>query len=154
MRAGYLIAPLAGLALATSAANASVHTLTLTITNNTSTAWEEVILEIRPPRGVQYDPAQYALVQFMLEPERHNSTKNPVDIYVDQSDSKALHFDYTQYAPMSNDDGPVTFTFMINNPSGMDFRVGYRKILVPAPAGALTGLGAIGFLAMRRRRST
>lgn len=152
MRAGALIAPLAGLALAASAAQGSVHSLSMTITNNTSTAWQEVILEIRPPVGGQFDPAQYALVQFVLDTSRHGTTKNPVDIFIDQPDCKALHFDYSQYEAMSNDDGPVTFSFTIDNPSGMAFRVGYRKILVPAPAGALAGLGAIGFAASRRRR--
>jgi hypothetical protein len=151
MRAIRWIAPIAGLALAATAAEASVHTLTLTITNDTATPWQEVIFEIRPPRGVQFDPAQYALVQFFVEPERHATTKNPVDIYVEQPDQNAVHFDYTNFEPMSSEDGPVAFTFMINNPSGMEFRVGYRKILVPAPAGVAIAFGAIGF-AIRRRR--
>jgi hypothetical protein len=151
MRAVRWIAPIAGLALAATAAEASVHTLTLTITNDTATPWQEVIFEIRPPRGVQYDPAQYALVQFFVEPERHATTKNPVDIYVEEPDQKAVHFDYTNFDPMSLEDGPVTFTFMIDNPSGMEFRVGYRKVLVPAPAGVAIALGAIGFAARRRR---
>ncbi len=152
MRAGYLIAPLAGLALAASAAQASVHSLNLTITNDTATPWQEVILEIRPPRGVQFDPAQYALVRFLVEPDRHGTTKNPVDISVVQPGRQSLRFDYSDYAPMTGGDGPVTFNFTIDNPSGMDFRIGYRKILVPAPAGALAGLAAIGFVASRRRR--
>lgn len=153
MRAGSLIAPIAGLALAAAAADASVHThtLTLTITNDTATPWREVIFEIRPPRGVQFDPAQYALVRFFVEPERHATTKNPVDIYVEQPDQKAVHFDYSNFDPMSFEDGPVTFTFMIDNPSGMEFRVGYRKVLVPAPAGVAVAFGAIGFIARRRR---
>jgi hypothetical protein len=140
------------LALASSSAEASIHTLTYTLTNNTSTPWAEVIFEIRPPVGGGYDPQQYALVQFMLDESRHTTTKNPVEILIEQPSNQKLHFDYTGYDAMSSDDGPVTFTFMIDNPSGMAFRIGYRKITVPSPGAVAAGLGAIGFAAARRRR--
>lgn len=151
MRPGYWIAPLAGLAFAAGSAQASVHTLTYTITNNTSTPWQEVIFDIRPPVG-SYDPAQYALVQFMVDVNNHESTKHPVDIIVVAPTNKSLRFDYSNYQPMTSADGPVTFTIMVDNPSGMAFRIGYRKVLVPAPAGVVAGLGAMAYAASRRRR--
>lgn len=154
MRVCFLTPAFAALAFAASSASASVHTLTYTITNNTATPWQEVIFEVRPPRGVQYDPDQYALVHFMTDAGRHNTTKNPVDIYVEDQNQKVLHFDYSAYTPISANDGPVTFTLTIDNPSGMDFRVGYRKVLVPAPAGAAMGLAGLGLAAIRRRRAS
>lgn len=153
MRPGIWIAPITGLALSASAASASVHTFTYTITNETATPWQEVIFEIRPPRFVQYDPASYALVQFVLDVSRHETTKNPVDISVEQPSGKALHFNYANFTPIRQSDGPITFTVMVDNPTGMDFRVGYRKVLVPAPAGVALGLAGIGFASRRRRRS-
>lgn len=151
MRPAIWIAPIAGIALAASVAEASQHTLTFTITNNTSTPWLEVIFEIRPPRGVQYDPAQYALVQFMVDPARHDTTLRPVDIFTEQPTNQALHFDYSEHGMMTQASGPVQFTMMIDNPSGMDFRVGYRKVLLPAPGTAALMLAAGAFASRRRR---
>lgn len=134
-------------------AQASVHTLQFTITNNTADAWREVIFEIREPRGVQFDPQQYALVQFTTDLNRHDTTKRPVDISVEEETGKMIRFDYSRFQPLSQQDGPVNFTLVINNPSGMDFRVGYRKVLVPTPGAAALLAGAVGFASVRRRRS-
>lgn len=156
MRPVILMAAASLVAASAATASAGRHVLSLTITNNTADAWGEVIFDIRPPVGVQFNPADYALVQFSQVLSDHNTSKLPVMVSLPQEHGQSLSFDFMgdpRGTAMTQDDGPVLFTVVIDNPTDMTFRVGYRKTIVPAPASAGM-LGAAMFIAARRRRQS
>ncbi|MDX2115655.1 MAG: hypothetical protein SFZ24_08560 [Planctomycetota bacterium] len=153
MRASIMLAALTSVALSASAAHASQHSLTFTITNNTALPWSDVIFEIRPPVAGAFNAAAFEQIRFFVDPSRHDTTKRPVLIGVEDEQAKTLRFNFL--APqggtaMVPQDGPISFRVMIDNPAGGTFRVGYTKRTVPAPA--VAGLAAVAALSAARRR--
>lgn len=145
----------AALAVSTSAGTASAVTqvLTFTITNDTFVPYQTVTFELRQPLGVQQSPESFALMNFVLDSSRHTSTKAPVTVVIDESNMKRVTFDYSNFSPLSRDDGQVSFTVTIDNPLGEAFRIGIIKTSIPGPAAGLAMVGFAGAVAARRRRA-
>jgi hypothetical protein len=152
MRIATIIAAAGLLGIGAASASAGTSTLVFPLTNDTGDAWGDVTFELRLPRGVTVSPEAFAALQFVLDINRHTSTKNPYDLSLDAQTHKVLKFDYSAYAPITAGDGSVSFSLTINNPENIPFRVHVAKGIVPAPGAGMAFLGAAGFAAFRRRR--
>ena len=139
------------LAAGASFASADQHVLTFAVSNPTAEAWSTVSFELRMPRGVAVSPEAFAAVQFVLDEQRHASSKVPYDLLLDESNMKKITFDYSLTSPITSSDGTVNFTVTVDNPFNAPFRIHLSKTVVPTPgAVALCGVG--GLMMARRRR--
>lgn len=147
-----IIAAAGMLGLGAASASADTSTLVFPLTNDTGDAWSNVTFELRLPRGVSVSPEAFEALRFVLDMNRHTSTKNPYDLTLDGETNKILKFDYAAYTPMTIADGSVSFTLTIDNPQNIPFRVHVAKGIVPAPGAGIAMLGVAGLATLRRRR--
>lgn len=152
MRIAKIIAAAGVLSAVAASASAQTSTLVFPLTNDTGEAWSAVTFELRMPRGVSVSPAAFEALQFVLDMNRHTSTKNPFDLALDEPTHKVLTFDYSAYSPITADDGAVSFSLTIDNPQNIPFRVHVSKRTIPAPGAGLALVGAACFASLRRRR--
>lgn len=153
MRCAPLAAAIGGLALAAGSAAGAQSTITVSLTNDTAVSWQAVRIEIRPPLAVPFDPVAYEQVKFVDNMALHFSTKAGAAVHLlDAPTNKQLEFDFSGATPIAPGDFPIDFTFRIDNPSSLVFRIGTVTVPVPGPSSAGALLLAGVCVSGRRRR--
>lgn len=139
-------------AISAPAASAANRVFTFVITADVGVEWHSVTFEIRQPFGIPVNAGAFSQIQFVLDPSRHQTTMNPVDVVVQEPDRKAVRFDYTDFDPITSEDGAISFTVEVANPTNTPFRI-VTIMTAPTPGAATALIAGLGFAASRRRRA-